>query len=81
MASLEFRLPNLGMNIEEAEIEEWHVEVGEEIGEGQEIVSVGTDKAQTELPAPFAGTVRAIHAAAGQTVTVGSLLATIEARG
>jgi 2-oxoisovalerate dehydrogenase E2 component (dihydrolipoyl transacylase) len=79
MATLEWRLPDLGMNIEEAEIEEWHVAVGDPVGEGQEIVSVGTDKAQTELAVPFAGTVSAIHAGPGETVSTGALLASIEA--
>jgi pyruvate/2-oxoglutarate dehydrogenase complex dihydrolipoamide acyltransferase (E2) component len=80
MAELEFRLPSLGMNVEEASVEEWLVGVGDSVGEGQEIVMVATDKAESGLPTPYAGTISAIHVAVGQTVAVGTLLATISAQ-
>jgi pyruvate dehydrogenase E2 component (dihydrolipoamide acetyltransferase) len=78
MAREEFRLPSLGMNMEEAEVLEWLVDVGEEVAEGQEIVNVATDKVEQGLPSPYTGTVAAVHAADGDTVAVGALLATIE---
>jgi pyruvate/2-oxoglutarate dehydrogenase complex dihydrolipoamide acyltransferase (E2) component len=77
MAELQFRLPNLGMNVEEAIIEEWLVGVGDTIEEGKEIVVVATDKAQSGLPAPYSGTVSVIHVPAGETVEVGTLLCTL----
>ena len=78
MAREEFRLPSLGMNMEEAEVVEWLVDVGEEVAEGQEIVNVATDKVEQGLPSPYTGTIAVVHAADGDTVTVGALLATIE---
>lgn len=77
MADLEFRLPKLGMSILEGTVTEWLVSEGDAIGEGQGIVMVEMDKAETELPAPIAGTVVSIAATAGDVVEVGELLATI----
>ena len=74
----EFRLPNLGMQIEEGYVAQWLVAVGDSIAEGQDIVEVETDKAQTALPSPFTGTVVKIVALTGQAVRVGGLLAEIE---
>jgi pyruvate/2-oxoglutarate dehydrogenase complex dihydrolipoamide acyltransferase (E2) component len=66
------------MQIEEGVITEWFVQVGDSVAEGQEIVMVETDKVETALPCPFAGTVVKLFAESGETVPIGGLLAEIE---
>jgi pyruvate/2-oxoglutarate dehydrogenase complex dihydrolipoamide acyltransferase (E2) component len=78
MATLEFRLPKLGMSVMEAMIVEWMVTEGDDVAEGQPLVLVELDKAETELPSPAAGRVASISVPAGETVDVGTVLLTIE---
>ena len=77
MSELEFRLPKLGMSMVEGTVEEWLVSEGDAVSEGQEIVSVSTDKVDNALIAPSGGVVSRIHVPAGETVPVGTLLAVI----
>jgi pyruvate/2-oxoglutarate dehydrogenase complex dihydrolipoamide acyltransferase (E2) component len=70
----EFKLPDLGEGIVQAEVVQWHVAEGELVARGQTIVEVMTDKAAVELPAPFSGTVRELLAEPGQRVDVGTVL-------
>jgi pyruvate/2-oxoglutarate dehydrogenase complex dihydrolipoamide acyltransferase (E2) component len=77
MADLEFRLPKLGMSITEAGVVEWLVAVGDTVQEGQDMVVIEMDKAQSELPAPIGGTVVALSADEGDVIEVGDLLAVI----
>jgi pyruvate dehydrogenase E2 component (dihydrolipoamide acetyltransferase) len=74
----EFRLPDLGEGIAEAEIRGWLVEEGEQIEEHQPVVEVETDKAVVELPSPRAGTVVKHHHLEGAIIAVGDILLTIE---
>ncbi|HYX79309.1 MAG TPA: biotin/lipoyl-containing protein, partial [Actinomycetota bacterium] len=67
MAERTFVLPDLGEGLEEAEISAWLVTEGEEIALNHPFVEVETAKATVEIPAPFAGRVVRIHAAAGDT--------------
>ena len=69
-----FHLPDLGEGLSEAEIVEWHVKVGERVAADQPMVSVETAKAVVEVPAPFAGTVLALHGAAGDVIATGAPL-------
>lgn len=69
---LEFRLPDLGEGLTEAEIVAWHVAVGDTVALNQVIAEVETEKAVVELPSPFAGKVVALLAEAGATVEVGT---------
>lgn len=73
----EFRLPDLGEGIAEAEIRGWLVEEGEQIEEHQAVVEVETDKAVVELPAPKGGRVLKHHHLEGAIVAVGDILLTI----
>ncbi|MCB1247048.1 MAG: 2-oxo acid dehydrogenase subunit E2 [Acidimicrobiia bacterium] len=73
----EFRLPDIGEGLTEAEIVQWHVEVGDTVGIDQIIVEVETAKTVVEIPSPFAGTITSIAAAPGATVEVGDTLFTI----
>ena len=57
MAKYEFKLPDIGEGIAEAEIVAWHVKVGDTIGEDQQIADMMTDKATVEMKSPVAGKV------------------------
>lgn len=77
----EFRLPDLGEGLPEAEIVQWLVAEGDTVTLNQPIAEVETAKAIVELPSPFAGTVRRLHAETGAVVEVGSPLIAIEVPG
>ena len=70
----DFRLPDLGEGLPEAELIQWHVAVGDTVALNQPIAEVETAKAVMDLPSPHAGVVTALHAEAGTTVEVGSVL-------
>ncbi|WIG61948.1 MAG: dihydrolipoamide acyltransferase component of branched-chain alpha-keto acid dehydrogenase complex [Ktedonobacterales bacterium] len=74
----QFRLPDLGEGLEEAQLVEWLVKTGDSVNLNQPLCQVETAKALVDIPSPFAGTITALHAAPGDTVPVGALLVTIE---
>jgi 2-oxoisovalerate dehydrogenase E2 component (dihydrolipoyl transacylase) len=69
-----FNLPDLGEGLQEAEIVEWHVKPGDAIESDQAMVSLETDKAIVEVPAPYAGKVEKLFGAAGDKIHVGAPL-------
>jgi pyruvate dehydrogenase E2 component (dihydrolipoamide acetyltransferase) len=72
MAELkEFKLPDVGEGLTEADIVSWHVKPGDQVEDGQIIVEIETAKAVVELPSPWDGTVARLLAEEGQTVEVG----------
>ncbi|AXB48144.1 dihydrolipoamide acetyltransferase family protein [Amycolatopsis albispora] len=73
----EFKLPDLGEGLTEAEIVRWLVAVGDTITVDQPVVEVETAKAAVEVPSPFAGEVTALHGAAGETLPVGAPLLSV----
>ncbi len=75
---VQFRLPDLGEGITEAELVRWLVKPGDTVTQDQEVVEVQTDKAMVELPSPVAGIIRALHVAEGQVVPVETVLLTID---
>jgi pyruvate/2-oxoglutarate dehydrogenase complex dihydrolipoamide acyltransferase (E2) component len=75
---VEFKLPDLGEGVAEAEIERWLVREGDEVAEDDPLVEVITDKATVEIPSPWAGAVAHIHVPAGEVVPVGTVLVTID---
>ncbi|URN03296.1 2-oxo acid dehydrogenase subunit E2 [Actinomadura madurae] len=77
MSAQEFRLPDVGEGLTEAEIVKWHVAVGDTVALNDVLVEIETAKSVVELPSPFAGTVVALLAEEGQTVAVGSAVVTI----
>jgi pyruvate dehydrogenase E2 component (dihydrolipoamide acetyltransferase) len=77
----QFRLPDLGEGLPDAEIVRWLVEVGDPVTVNQPIVEVETAKALVEVPSPFAGTLAARHADEGETVAVGRPLVSIDTVG
>jgi len=78
MPPREFLLPDLGEGLEDAEIVEWHVRVGDLVAIDEPLVEVETAKANVELPSPFAGTVVALHGEPGDRIAVGAAIVTIE---
>ncbi|MFM7280928.1 MAG: 2-oxo acid dehydrogenase subunit E2 [Planctomycetia bacterium] len=78
---LEFKLPDIGEGIAEGEIVKWLVKEGDVVKEHQSVVEVMTDKATVEVPSPANGTITKLHAQAGQTVPVGSVIFTLATSG
>ncbi|HTJ71538.1 MAG TPA: dihydrolipoamide acetyltransferase family protein [Actinospica sp.] len=81
MAIKQFRLPDVGEGLTEAEILGWSVAVGDVVKVNQILVEIETAKAAVELPSPFAGTVSGLLVEAGQTVDVGTPIIEIEVAG
>ncbi|MEU0505565.1 dihydrolipoamide acetyltransferase family protein [Nocardia sp. NPDC005998] len=71
---LEFRLPDLGEGLADAELVSWSVGIGETVRLNQTIAEVETAKAVVSLPSPFSGTVVELLAEPGQTIAVGAPL-------
>ena len=76
MTLREFRLPDLGEGLTESDIVTWRVAEGDAVELNQIIAEVETAKALVELPSPYTGVVAALHARAGETVSVGDPLVT-----
>ena len=77
----DFKLPDLGEGVTEAEIDRWLVNEGDTIAEDDPLVEVITDKATAEIPSPYAGVVTRIHVSAGSVVPVGTVLVSIGSDG
>jgi 2-oxoisovalerate dehydrogenase E2 component (dihydrolipoyl transacylase) len=77
----QFKMPDVGEGLTEADILRWVVKPGDTIDVNQIIVEVETAKAAVELPSPYAGVVAELHAAEGDTVDVGSPIITIDVGG
>jgi pyruvate dehydrogenase E2 component (dihydrolipoamide acetyltransferase) len=73
-----FKLPDLGEGLQEAEIREWHVSVGDEVKEDQPLVSVETDKAIVEIPSPRSGRIQKLNGKPGDILQVGDPLVEFE---
>ncbi|MFA0054305.1 pyruvate dehydrogenase complex dihydrolipoyllysine-residue acetyltransferase [Vibrio echinoideorum] len=78
-AEKEVNVPDIGGD--EVEVTEIMVAVGDTVEEEQSLITVEGDKASMEVPAPFAGTVKEIKIAAGDTVSTGSLIMTFVVEG
>jgi 2-oxoisovalerate dehydrogenase E2 component (dihydrolipoyl transacylase) len=74
----QFTLPDLGEGLVDAEVVRWLVRVGDTVAVDQPVVEVESAKATVELPSPFAGVVRELHAEVGTTIEVGDPLLSIE---
>ncbi|MFE7324462.1 dihydrolipoamide acetyltransferase family protein [Streptomyces sp. NPDC057565] len=74
---LEFKLPDLGEGLTEAEIVRWLVEVGDVVAIDQPVVEVETAKAMVEVPCPYGGVVTARFGAEGAELPVGAPLLTV----
>lgn len=74
---LEFKLPDLGEGLTEAEIVRWLVEVGDVVAVDQPVVEVETAKALVDVPCPYAGVVTARFGEEGTELPVGAPLITV----
>lgn len=74
----EFKLPDIGEGLHEAEIVKWFVSIGDEVKEDELIAEIQTDKAVVEMTTPVAGKVIALAGEEGETVKVGETLITLE---
>jgi len=81
MARFEFRLPDIGEGIAEAEIVTWHVKVGDTVEEDQQLADMMTDKATVEMESPVSGTVVSLAGEVGDQIPIGSTLVVIETAG
>ncbi len=70
----EFRLPDIGEGLTDAEIVEWHVKVGDEMAADQPVVDIETAKAVVEITSPFSGVVLHVGGSEGDTLNVGDVL-------
>lgn len=77
----EFKLPDVGEGIHEAEILTWRVKVGDMVERDQPILEIQTDKAVVEIPSPVSGTIAEIRAEPGRVATVGQVLVVIATEG
>ncbi|PKW16779.1 dihydrolipoamide acetyltransferase family protein [Saccharopolyspora spinosa] len=81
MAVQQFRLPDVGEGLTEAEVVRWRVGSGDPVEVNDVLVEIETAKSLVELPSPYRGTVAALLAEAGQTIPVGAALIEIDAGG
>jgi 2-oxoisovalerate dehydrogenase E2 component (dihydrolipoyl transacylase) len=77
----EFKLPDVGEGLTEADIVAWHVKPGDQVEVNQIIVEIETAKAVVELPSPWDGTVARLLVDEGQTVDVGVPIIAVEVAG
>src|SRR5262249_10852821 len=70
-------MPQMGESVTEGTVLEWNKKEGDSIAADETLVEISTDKVDAEVPSPVSGTVAKIHAAEGDTVLVGALLAEI----
>src|SRR5215472_11336612 len=73
----EFLMPDLGEGLEEAQLVQWLVEVGDRVTLNQPLCQVETAKALVDVPSPFVGVVEKLHAGPGDTILVGHPLISI----
>jgi 2-oxoisovalerate dehydrogenase E2 component (dihydrolipoyl transacylase) len=81
VATKEFRLPDPGEGLTEAEIVTWKVKVGDTVKVNDIVVEIETAKSLVELPVPFAGTVAALLVSEGDMVEVGTPIISVETGG
>jgi len=75
MAGYELKMPKLGESVTEGTIGKWLKQPGEKVDKYDLLVEVQTDKVNTEIPSPVAGTLKEVKVQEGETVPIGTLLA------
>lgn len=81
MAIFNFKQPDIGEGIAEAEIVAWHVAVGDIVEEDAPLADLMTDKATVEMTAPVAGKILSLAGEVGDMVAIGSILVSFEVEG
>ena len=77
MNTRDFLVPDLGEGLEDATITGWSVAVGDDVALNQVLCTVETNKAEVEIPSPFAGRIVELGGAEGETLAVGAVLVRI----
>ncbi|MEY9966012.1 2-oxoisovalerate dehydrogenase E2 component (dihydrolipoyl transacylase) [Streptacidiphilus sp. MAP12-16] len=77
----QFKMPDVGEGLTEAEILKWYVQPGDTVTDGQVVCEVETAKAAVELPIPFDGVVRELFFTEGVTVDVGQVIISVAVTG
>src|SRR2546430_4250991 len=75
MPGFELKMPKLGESVTEGTIGKWLKQPGEKVNKYDLLVEVQTDKVNTEIPSPVAGTLKEVMVHEGETVPIGTLLA------
>ncbi|NBR64327.1 MAG: 2-oxoglutarate dehydrogenase, E2 component, dihydrolipoamide succinyltransferase, partial [Actinobacteria bacterium] len=73
----EVRLPALGESVTEGTVTRWLKKIGDSVAIDEPLVEVSTDKVDTEIPSPVAGTLQQILVAEDETCAVGAVLAIV----
>lgn len=81
MARVDVIMPKMGESVMEGTVLTWHKKPGDAIEADETLLEIGTDKVDTEIPSPTAGVLKEILVAEGETVPVGTVMATIAAEG
>src|SRR5438094_6745932 len=76
--AFELKMPKLGESVTEGTIGKWLKQPGDKVNKYDLLVEVQTDKVNTEIPSPVAGTLKEVKVEEGQTVPIGTLLAVFE---
>lgn len=71
---MDFRLPELGEGVYEAEMTRWLVAAGDQVTPGRALLEVLTDKATMEVPSPFSGTISSLRAEPGEVLKIGQVV-------
>ncbi|MFF3484963.1 dihydrolipoamide acetyltransferase family protein [Streptomyces sp. NPDC002701] len=77
----EFKMPDVGEGLTEAEILKWYVQPGDRVTDGQVVCEVETAKAAVELPIPYDGVVHELRFPEGTTVDVGQVIIAVDVTG
>ena len=75
--AVEVVMPQMGETVGEGTVNEWFKQVGDAVAEGEPLLEIGTDKVDTEIPAPATGLLAEIRVQQGQTVPVATVLGVI----
>jgi 2-oxoglutarate dehydrogenase E2 component (dihydrolipoamide succinyltransferase) len=68
----------MGETVDEGTVNAWYKAPGDPVTEGEPLLEIGTDKVDTEIPAPASGTLAEIRVGEGETVPVATVLAVIQ---
>ncbi len=76
--AIEFKLPDLGEDVEKGDVTTVYVSAGDKVTKDQALMELETDKAALEIPSPADGVIKEVHVNSGETIMVGQLLVTID---
>lgn len=76
--AIEFKLPDLGEDIETGDVVKVYVSPGDRVEKEQALMELETDKAALEIPSPAGGVIEEVHVKEGETIKIGQLLVTID---